>query len=83
MWRRKRTEIITLKCWYHSRRDNDYVAMRQRACLEKKSMFGKGDVWKRGCLEKSMFGKEDVWKRGCLEKGVFGKERVWKRAMAS
>ena len=41
-----------LKCWYHYRRDNDYVAMWKRACLEK-SVFGKEGVWKRECLEKS------------------------------
>ena len=38
-----------LVCWYHYKRDNDYVAMWKRACLEK-GMFGK----ERGCLEKSM-----------------------------
>ena len=67
-------------CWYHYKRDNNYVTMWKRACLEK-SMFGKGDVWKegvwkRGCLEKSMFGIESVWKRGCLEKLLFGKVAV-------
>ena len=25
-----------LKCWYHYKKDNDYVAMRNRTCLEKR-----------------------------------------------
>ena len=59
MWRRKRTKITMLKCWYHYRRDNDYVAMWKKACLEKR-VFRKEHVWKKGDLEKRVFGKEGV-----------------------